>query len=156
MIQLSNPVRAAVRQAFIEQFNGQLADACAALDITEQAFDIDFEGNEPGNYWDGPVTLSTLLDFLRDNAQAIPALCLYVDGQGSKGYTNAVFSGDVQLGGHVFLKYPRNTRDFETLAEAVQAAVTGIIHESIDDAWGGGTYNNDLHFQTRTTIDTRA
>jgi hypothetical protein len=143
MIQLSNPVRLAVRQEFASQFNAQLALACAPLGLTP--FEIDFA--TPGkNYFDGPLDLNDFLSYLEENPDAVPALCLYGIKLGTDRRTVARFSGNVAIGGAVFLRYPVDATDFESLKEAVEAAITGIIHESDTDDWGHGTYENDLRF----------
>ncbi len=141
MIQLSTPVRLSVRQEFASQFNAQLALACAPLDLTP--FEIDFAS--PGrNYFDGPLELEDFLSYLEENPAAVPALCLHGMGPISDGRTVAIFSGSVGIGGYVFLRFEVDGTDFESLTEAVEAAITGILHESQTDDWGGGTYQNDL------------
>lgn len=140
MIQLSNPVRLAVRQEFASQFNAQLALACAPLDLTP--FEIDFTG--PGNFWDGPIRLDFLLAFLEEKKTDVPALCLFAGPLLANGRP-AVFDGRVFISGRVFLSFgDLDATDFESMPAAVQAAVAGILHESETDDWGGGTYNNDL------------
>lgn len=141
MIHLSNPVRLAVRHEFESQFNAQLALACAPLGLTP--FTIDF--TVPGKtFFDGPLELEDFLDYLKESPSAVPAMCLYGLGPVSDGHVITTFSGSVGMAGNVFLCFTPDVTDFESLSEAVQAAITGIIHESTTDDWGGGTYQNDL------------
>lgn len=145
MIHLSNPVRLALVQEFASQFNAQLALACAPLGLV--AFTINFTTTSVRNFWQAPIVLDFLIAYLEENRGSIPALCLYSDSLGASGRPGVV-DGIVRISGAVFIAYDLDTTDFEAMPEAVQAAITGIIHESQTDNWGGGTYANDLSFRT--------
>lgn len=144
MISVSRPVRLAIKQEFAGQFNARIAQACTTFGV--DPFTIDFSA--PGNYYEGPVVLDFLLDYLQENPAAIPAVCLFSEGPSSEGFTHPQqFSGVVNLGGAVFLRYTLDTVDFESLVEAVEAAILGMLHESETDAWGGATYRDDVRFR---------
>ncbi len=147
MIHLSNPVRLAVRQEFESQFNAQLVLACAPLGITP--FEIDFATE--GTFWDAPLSIEVLMMYLQETPSGIPAMCLYWDDLRNSGRP-AAFDGIVHLAGGVYLRFGLDTRDFESMPAAVQAAIVGVIQESSTDDWGGGTYMSDLSIRAGDII----
>ena len=150
MISVSRPVRLAFKEQLALQFNTRLAEACEAFGVP--SFSINFGALGPGEaptFFDAPFTLLTFVDHLLEKKTGVPAMSLYGEGIQQKGYTNPVpFSGIITLGGHVFLKYALGTVDFESLAEAVETAIVGMVQESEDDNWAGATYRDDLKVRT--------
>jgi hypothetical protein len=150
MISVSRPVRLAFKDQLAMEFNSRVEQACLTFGV--EPFTIDFDppgAGELPTFYDGPFNLDLYLKHLEESHAAVPAMSLYDEGIQQKGYTQPVpFSGIIALGGHVFLKFALGTVDFESLAEAVETAIVGMVHESETDNWAGATYRDDIKVRT--------
>jgi hypothetical protein len=150
--QVSRLLRAALKDRFVYAFNGNLAEACAA--VKAPAFVINFTGGEPQNFYESPFALNSLLAKVEPT---LPALGMWT-GEGvpyGPGLREMPcnWHGAVRAYWRFFLLAPGMTEDDRGaligLREAVESAMIATLAPELSEV----TYRGDLGWDRLDEIE---